>query len=133
MKFYTKDTDGHGVAILVETATDNHVRTVANVNPFLIKAVAPLATAAALAFSLRKWACFKLKTEGLNAEDLELELIDAGLDEMGEGTGENGETVLVLRCAFTDFGQPAEGAGRKRHHPHQLRTGMDTHHHRRTE
>jgi transcriptional/translational regulatory protein YebC/TACO1 len=47
---------------------------------------------------------FKLKTEGLNAEDLELELIDFGLEELGEGTGENGDTVLVVRCGFTDFG-----------------------------
>jgi hypothetical protein len=44
---------------------------------------------------------FKLKPEGLNAEDLELELIDFGLEEMGEGTGENGEEVLVLRCVLS--------------------------------
>jgi transcriptional/translational regulatory protein YebC/TACO1 len=47
---------------------------------------------------------FKLKPEGLNAEDLELELIDYGLEELGEGTGENGEDVLVVRVGFTDFG-----------------------------
>ena len=56
---------------------------------------------------------FKLKTEGINAEDLELELIDAGPDEMGEGSGENGETVLVLRCAFTDFGHLQKGLEEK--------------------
>jgi transcriptional/translational regulatory protein YebC/TACO1 len=47
---------------------------------------------------------FKLKPEGLNAEDLELELIDFGLEELGEGTGENEEEVLVVRCTFTEFG-----------------------------
>jgi transcriptional/translational regulatory protein YebC/TACO1 len=47
---------------------------------------------------------FKLKPEGLNTDDLELELIDFGLEELGEGTGENGETVLVIRVGFTDFG-----------------------------
>jgi cysteine desulfuration protein SufE len=47
---------------------------------------------------------FKLKNEGVNAEELEFELIDAGLEEMGESTGENEEEVLVLRCAFNDFG-----------------------------
>jgi transcriptional/translational regulatory protein YebC/TACO1 len=47
---------------------------------------------------------FKLKPQGLNPEELEFELIDSGLEEMGEGTGENGEEVLVLRCAFGDFG-----------------------------
>jgi transcriptional/translational regulatory protein YebC/TACO1 len=40
----------------------------------------------------------------LNTEDLELELIDHGLEELGESTGENGEEILVARCAFTDFG-----------------------------
>jgi transcriptional/translational regulatory protein YebC/TACO1 len=45
-----------------------------------------------------------LKPEGLNTEELEFELIDAGLEEMGEGIGENGEEVLVLRCVFNDFG-----------------------------
>jgi transcriptional/translational regulatory protein YebC/TACO1 len=47
---------------------------------------------------------FKLKPEGLNIEDLELELIDFGLEELGEGTGENGEDIIVVRCGFTDFG-----------------------------
>lgn len=47
---------------------------------------------------------FKLSPEGLSIDDLELELIDFGLEEMGESTGENGEPVLVLRVGFTDFG-----------------------------
>ena len=47
---------------------------------------------------------FKLKPEGINIDDLELELIDAGLEEMGEGTGDNEETVIVMRSAFGDFG-----------------------------
>jgi transcriptional/translational regulatory protein YebC/TACO1 len=57
-----------------------------------------------VAFQFKKMGVFKLKTEGLNAEDLELELIDFGLEELGEGTGENGDTVLVIRVSFTDFG-----------------------------
>jgi transcriptional/translational regulatory protein YebC/TACO1 len=40
----------------------------------------------------------------VNPEELELELIASGLEEFGEGTGENGEDVLILRCAFADFG-----------------------------
>jgi transcriptional/translational regulatory protein YebC/TACO1 len=47
---------------------------------------------------------FKLKPEGLNTEELELELIDHGLEELGESTGDNDEEVLVLRTGFTDFG-----------------------------
>jgi transcriptional/translational regulatory protein YebC/TACO1 len=47
---------------------------------------------------------FKLKPEGLSPEELELELIDFGLEELGESTGENDEEILVIRCGFTDFG-----------------------------
>jgi YebC/PmpR family DNA-binding regulatory protein len=94
----------HGVAILVETATDNHVRTVANVKSIFNKGDGTLGNSGSVSFQFRKMGVFKLKPEGINTEELEFELIDAGLEEMGEGTGENGETVLVLRCAFNDFG-----------------------------
>jgi YebC/PmpR family DNA-binding regulatory protein len=94
----------HGVAILVETATDNHVRTVANVKSHFNKGGGALGNSGSVAFQFKKMGVFKLKPEGLNTDDLELELIDFGLEELGEGTGENGETVLVVRCGFTDFG-----------------------------
>ena len=94
----------HGVAILVETATDNHVRTVANVKSIFNKGDGVLGNSGSVSFQFRKMGVFKLKPEGLNTEELEFELIDAGLEEMGESTGENGEEVLVLRCAFNDFG-----------------------------
>lgn len=94
----------HGVAILVETATDNHVRTVANVKSIFNKNGGTLGNSSSVSFQFRKMGVFKLDPKGLDADDLELELIDAGLDELGEGTGENGTEVLVLRCAFTDFG-----------------------------
>lgn len=94
----------HGVAILVETATDNHVRTVANVKSHFNKGGGTMGTSGSVSFQFKKMGVFKLKPEGLNADELELELIDAGLDELGEGSGENGEPILILRCAFTDFG-----------------------------
>jgi len=94
----------HGVAVLIETATDNHVRTVANVKSIFNKGDGALGNSGSVSFQFKKMGVFKLNPAGLNADELELELIDAGLDEMGEGTGENGEEVLVLRCAFTDFG-----------------------------
>jgi YebC/PmpR family DNA-binding regulatory protein len=94
----------HGVAILVETATDNHVRTVANVKSHFNKGHGVMGNSGSVAFQFKKMGVFKLKPEGLNADDLELELIDFGLEELGEGTGENGEDVLVVRSAFTDFG-----------------------------
>ena len=99
----------HGVAILVETATDNHVRTVANVKSIFNKGDGALGNSGSVAFQFKKMGVFKLKPEGLNPEELEFELIDAGLEELGDGTSEpdmagNTTEVLLLRCAFTDFG-----------------------------
>jgi YebC/PmpR family DNA-binding regulatory protein len=94
----------HGVAILVETATDNHVRTVANVKSHFTKCHGTLGNSGSVSFQFKKMGVFKLKPEGLSTDDMELELIDFGLEELGEGTGENGEDILVVRCAFTDFG-----------------------------
>ena len=99
----------HGVAILVETATDNHVRTVANVKAIFNKGGGAMGNSGSVAFQFKKMGVFKLKPEGLDADELELELIDAGLEELGEGTSDpdnagNTFEVLVLRCAFADFG-----------------------------
>ena len=95
----------HGVAILVETATDNHVRTVANVKSHFTKGHGTMGNSGSVSFQFKKMGCFKLKPEGLNAEDMELELIDFGLEELGESLAENGEDILVVRCSFTDFGK----------------------------
>jgi len=95
----------HGVAVLVETATDNHVRTVANIKSYFNKLNGALGNSGSVAFQFKKMGVFKLKPEGLDPEELELELIDHGLEEMGEGSGENGEDVLVMRVAFQDFGR----------------------------
>lgn len=93
-----------GVAILVETATDNHVRTVANVKSHFNKGNGAMGTSGSVSFQFKKMGVFKLKNEGLNPEDLELELIDFGLEELGESTTDEGVEVLVIRCAFNDFG-----------------------------
>jgi YebC/PmpR family DNA-binding regulatory protein len=94
----------HGVALMVETATDNHVRTVANVKSIFNKGGGALGNSGSVSFQFKKMGVFKLKPEGLNIDDLEFELIDFGLEEMGESTDENGDDVIVLRSAFTDFG-----------------------------
>jgi YebC/PmpR family DNA-binding regulatory protein len=94
----------HGVALLVETATDNHVRTVANVKSIFNKNDGVLGNSGSVCFQFRKLGSFKLKPQDLNIEELEFELIDFGLEELGESTGDNGEDVLVVRCAFNDFG-----------------------------
>jgi YebC/PmpR family DNA-binding regulatory protein len=95
----------HGVAVMVETATDNPVRTVSNVRSYFNKHNGNLATTGSVAFSFNHMGVVRLKPEGVNAEELELELIDHGLEEMGESTNDDGEPVLVLRCAFGDFGR----------------------------
>ncbi len=94
----------HGVAVLVETATDNTTRTVANIRSHFSKGNGNLGTSGSVSFQFKKMGVFKLKPEGVNADELELELIDFGLEEMGEGTGENNDPVLILRTAFGDFG-----------------------------
>ncbi|MEI8110464.1 MAG: YebC/PmpR family DNA-binding transcriptional regulator [Chitinophagia bacterium] len=99
----------HGVAILVETATDNHVRTVANVKSHFNKGNGAMGTTGSVSFQFKKMGVFKLKPEGLNTEELELELIDVGLDEMGESVDENNNSILVLRCQFVDFGKLQKG------------------------
>jgi YebC/PmpR family DNA-binding regulatory protein len=95
----------HGVAVLVETATDNPTRTVASVRSAFNKHSGNLATTGSVGFLFNHMGAFRLDPEGIDQDELELEMIDHGLEEMGEGTGENDETVLVLRCAFADFGR----------------------------
>jgi YebC/PmpR family DNA-binding regulatory protein len=94
----------HGVALLVETATDNHVRTVANVKSHFNKGNGAMGNSGSVSFQFKKMGVFKLNPEGLVMDDLELELIDHGLDELGESNDDNGNPIIVLRCAFTDFG-----------------------------
>ncbi|HEY4875380.1 MAG TPA: YebC/PmpR family DNA-binding transcriptional regulator [Puia sp.] len=94
----------HAVALLVETATDNPTRTVANLRSYFTKGNGNMGTSGSVSFQFKKMGVFKLKIEDLNQEELEFELIDFGLEEMGEGVDENNEPILVLRTAFNDFG-----------------------------
>lgn len=94
----------HGVAVLIETATDNSTRTVANLRSYFTKGNGNLSTSGSVSFQFKRMGVFKLNAEGIDQESLELELIDAGLEEIGESVEENGENVLVIRCAFNDFG-----------------------------
>ncbi len=107
----------HGVAVLVETATDNHVRTVANIKAHFNKGNGALGNSGSVSFQFKKMGVFKLKNEGLNQEELELELIDFGLEELGESTNDNGEEVLVIRCAFSDFGNMQKALEEKNLNP----------------
>ncbi len=95
----------HGVAMVVETATDNVVRTVANVRMHFKDHGGNLGTTGSVAFQFQRMGVFRIAPEGLDLEALELDLIDHGLEEMGEGRGEKGEEQIVIRCAFANFGQ----------------------------
>jgi YebC/PmpR family DNA-binding regulatory protein len=95
----------HGIAVIVETATDNPTRTVSNMRMHFNKGNGTLGTPGSVGFQFKHMGVFRLNPDGIDQEELELELIDHGLEEMGESTGEKEEPQLVLRCAFADFGQ----------------------------
>jgi YebC/PmpR family DNA-binding regulatory protein len=95
----------HGIAMLVETATDNVTRTVANVRMHFKDHGGNLGTSGSVAFQFQHMGVFRLSPDGLDLDALELDLIDHGLEEMGEGQGEKGEKQVVVRCAFESFGQ----------------------------
>ena len=94
----------HGVALLIETATDNPTRTVANVRMHFRKSEGSLGTTGSVAFLFHRLGEFKIKNEGQNLEDLELELIDFGLEEIGEDMDGN----IVIRTAYEEFGNMAK-------------------------
>ncbi|MEP6616451.1 MAG: YebC/PmpR family DNA-binding transcriptional regulator [Ginsengibacter sp.] len=90
----------HGVALLVETATDNPTRTVANVRMHFNKGNGALGTTGSVAFTFNRMGEFKIRKNNLDTEELELELIDFGLEEIGEDADGN----IVIRTAYNEFG-----------------------------
>jgi YebC/PmpR family DNA-binding regulatory protein len=94
----------NGVAVLVEAATDNPTRTVANVRRHFSHGGGILGTTGSVAFAFKHMGVFRLNPDGIDAESLELDLIDHGLEEMGESVSEKDEPQLVIRCSFHDFG-----------------------------
>ncbi len=98
----------HGIAIVVETATDNIVRTVANIRHAFSKGGGTMGNSNSVLFQFKRMGVFRLNPTGVDPESLELDLIDFGLEEMGETTSEKGEPQLMLRCAFADFGHLAK-------------------------
>lgn len=89
----------HGVAILVECATDNPTRTVANVRMYFTRGGGALGTSGSLDFMFERKGIFKLPAEGLDMEMLELELIDHGAEDISVEDG-----VVTVQTQFADFG-----------------------------
>ncbi|MBO9727873.1 MAG: YebC/PmpR family DNA-binding transcriptional regulator [Chitinophaga sp.] len=94
----------HGVAVIIDTATDNTTRTVANLRMHFTKGGGSLGNSGSVGFLFNRVGEFKIKNSGQNLEDLELELIDFGLEEIGEDSEGN----VIIRAAFNEFGNMAK-------------------------
>ncbi|WDF56305.1 YebC/PmpR family DNA-binding transcriptional regulator [Mucilaginibacter sp. KACC 22063] len=95
----------HGVAILVETATDNTNRTVANVRSYFTKVGGTLGKTGSLDFIFSRKSIFRFDPGERDLEELEFELIDAGLEDLFLESDEEGKDVAVIHAAFEDFGK----------------------------
>ncbi len=95
----------HGVAILVETATDNTNRTVANVRSYFTKCGGSLGKTGALDFIFNRKSVFRFTPGEMDLEELEFELIDAGLEDLYVEEDAEGNDVGVIHTSFEDFGK----------------------------
>ncbi len=93
----------HGVAVYVESATDNPTRTVANVRLAFSKCGGQLGTSGSLSFLFDKMSMFKFPLNNLDKDELELELIDFGMTDIESDTDEDGKEHLTIYANFTDF------------------------------
>ena len=98
----------HGIAVVVECATDNLNRTVANVRMHFSKGGGSLGKTGSLDFMFDRKGIFKISSEGVNLEDLELELIDFGAEDIYEHEGE-----IIIETPFTEFGNMQKGLEEK--------------------
>ncbi|MEZ4857746.1 MAG: YebC/PmpR family DNA-binding transcriptional regulator [Flavobacteriaceae bacterium] len=89
----------HGIAILVETATDNNTRTVANIRSYFNKCDGSLGTSGSVSFMFDHVCNFRIHAEGMDMEELELELIDFGVEEIFED-----EDGMLIYAPFESFG-----------------------------
>ena len=89
----------HGIAILVETATDNNNRTVANVRSYFYKSNGNLGTSGSVEFMFDRTCNFRIPAEGVDVEEIELDFIDFGVEEVFED-----EDGVLLYAPFDQFG-----------------------------
>tara|TARA_B100001758_G_scaffold87520_1_gene74484 strand:+ start:285 stop:1007 length:723 start_codon:yes stop_codon:yes gene_type:complete len=90
----------HGIAVLVETATDNNNRTVANLRSYFTKHNGSLGTSGSVVFMFDHTCNFTIKGEGIDIEELELELIDYGADEVFKD-----DEGVHIYASFENFGE----------------------------
>ncbi len=91
----------HGVPVLVECTTNNPNRTVASVRMYFSRAEGAMGTNGSVSFMFERKVMFKISASGLNKDDLELELIDFGLEEINFDEEHN---QFIIQTAFNDFG-----------------------------
>jgi YebC/PmpR family DNA-binding regulatory protein len=96
----------HGVAILVETLTDNPTRTVANVRAAFNKCDGSLGTSGSVEFLFERKCMFKIDAGELDVEEFELEMIDFGAEEIDKDDEEN---EIIIYGQFEDFGNIQSG------------------------
>lgn len=89
----------HGIAVLVETATDNNNRSVANIRSYFNKCNGSLGTSGSVEFMFDHTCNFRVNPEGLDVEELELNLIDHGVEEVFED-----EDGIMIYGPFESFG-----------------------------
>ncbi|MEO9511789.1 MAG: YebC/PmpR family DNA-binding transcriptional regulator [Flavobacteriaceae bacterium] len=89
----------HGIAILVETATDNNTRTVANIRSYFNKCNGSLGTSGSVEFMFDHTCNFRIPADGIDPEELELEMIDFGAEEVFVD-----EDGILIYAPFESFG-----------------------------
>jgi YebC/PmpR family DNA-binding regulatory protein len=89
----------HGIAVLVETATDNNTRTVANVRSYFSKCDGSLGTSGSVIFMFDHTCNFRIPSEGLDPEEVELEFIDFGAEEVFAD-----DDGILIYAPFESFG-----------------------------
>ncbi len=90
----------HGVVMVIETATDNPTRTVANLRSYFNKKGGQLMVSGSLDFMFERKGIFRIPSNNINLEELELELIDYGMEEIED----DGEGHIAISVPFTEFG-----------------------------
>ena len=89
----------HGVPIVVECASDNPTRTVANVRLHFSKGGGSMGNSGSVAFMFERKGVFKFNVSALNVDDMELDLIDAGAEDI-----ERGDEEIIIYTKFSEFG-----------------------------
>lgn len=104
----------HGVALLVWCATDNPTRTVANLRFMFKKENGNLGNSGSVAFLFDQFMVFRVSPEGIDRDELELDMIEHGLEALVDGQDDDGKPLFALRCVRENFGTLQAGLEAKK-------------------